>query len=149
MDLFCFASRNEHNIHLGVEAGKWAVARVSNPAMRGRTTKARRYFGPNACGLIYCSPNHSFTTPFIALSVADPDGVVMDIWPVCWVLPFSMRPLGGPHRQLSGEQAVARWPFLSQRLGPRGGVTAAMNANGATVFSPVPINQDDWNLNSC
>ena len=43
MDLFCFASRNEDNIRRGIVARKWAVAKLSESAMRGRITKARKY----------------------------------------------------------------------------------------------------------
>ena len=77
MDLFCFASRNEKNIWLGVEARKWAVATVTDSAMQGRKTKARKYLKPGSKGLLYCNPTHSFTTPFVVESPADPNKVVM------------------------------------------------------------------------
>jgi hypothetical protein len=108
MKLFCFASRNLENIWLGVRANKWAVATVSDSAMRGRITKAERYFMPGAHGLLYCNPTQSFTTPFIATSKADPSAVVTDVWPEAWVLPFSMRPLGDPRRQVHKDHAAAR-----------------------------------------
>jgi hypothetical protein len=144
--LFCFASKNLENIRRGVEARRWAVATVSRSAMRGRMTKARRYFEPGSRGLLYCNSTHSFTTPFIVESQADPNAVVTDIWPEPWVLPFSMRPLGGTHKQIIGGVAAARWPFLRDRLPPRGGVSAAMNLTGATVFTPVEITEADWKL---
>ena len=72
MDLFCFASKNLENIRRGIEAKIWAGASVSDSAMRGRKTKARRYFKTGAHGLLYCSMTHTFTTPFIATSEADP-----------------------------------------------------------------------------
>ena len=140
MDLFCFASRNSENIRRGYAAGKWAVAMVSQPAMRGRITKARKYFAAGSHGLLYCRPTHSFTVPFVAASAADQNGVVTDIWPV-----FTIEPLGSPERQLHAGEAVIRWPFLKQRMG-HGGVTAALNATGATAFVPVPIEPDDWKL---
>src|SRR5437762_5362 len=98
MDLFCFASKNVENIRRGIEASKWAVATVSPSAMRARVTKARRYFHPGSLGLLYCRETHSFTTPFVSTSNADPHTVVIDIWPEPWVLPFSIKPFGDLRR---------------------------------------------------
>ena len=73
----------------------------------------------------------------------------MDIWPEAWVLPFAIRPLGNLERQLHADEAARQWPFVRERLdriGGRGGVPAAMNLTGATVFSPVQIGQEDWEL---
>jgi hypothetical protein len=144
MNLFCFASKNLENISRGFAARRRAVATVSDSAMRGRITKARKYFMPGALGLLYCKPTHSFTCPFVATSHADPHAVVTDIWPEPWVLPFSIDPFGDPRRQLSAELAVERWAFLARRMGEAGGVTAAINITGATVFVPVEIGDGDW-----
>jgi hypothetical protein len=146
MNLFCFASRNLENIRRGVDASKWAVSTVSDSAMKGRITKAARYFKPGSCGLLYCGQTNSFTVPFVAVSAADPESVVRDVWPEPWVLPFSIRPLGGPDRHLRADIARAVWPFLERRRWGIGGVTAAMNITGATVFSPVSIDSGDWDL---
>jgi len=44
MNLFCFASRNERNIRLGIERQLWAVASLSNAqSMAARVTKAEKY----------------------------------------------------------------------------------------------------------
>lgn len=147
MKLFCFASRNLDNIWSGVKAQKWAVATVSDSAMKGRITKARRYFVPGVHGLLYCKPRHSFMVPFIAASDADPDAVVTDIWPEPWRLPFSIQPLGDPRREVKMEDAMARWPILirKQEMGARS-VTAALNITGATVFSPTDITEEDWRI---
>lgn len=129
--------------HCGSEVG---VATVSDAAMKGRTTKASKNFRAGDYGLIYCNPTHSFTTPFVVQSPADLRGVVVDVWPEPWVLPFCIIPLGGLERQLHHDEAKKRWPFLQRRLGPTGGVSAAMNITGTTVFVPVEITSADWQL---
>jgi hypothetical protein len=142
--LFCFASKNVENIRRGIAAKMWAVSTKSGPTMRGRATKAKRYFTPGAHGLLYCRETHSFTTPFIATSAADPRAVIKDIWPEHWVLPFSIDPLGDLSKQIPGDLAKELWPIL--RGCGAGGVTAAMNATGVTVFVPREITEADWTL---
>jgi hypothetical protein len=71
MYLFCFASKNVENIKRGIAAKMWAVSKKSGPTMRGRATKARRYFTPGVRGLLYCRETHSFTVPFLATSKRD------------------------------------------------------------------------------
>ena len=146
MKLFCFASRCEENIWRGVRAKKWAVAKVSDSAMRARITKAERYFVPGARGVLYCNPTHSFTTPFVATSEADPNAVVTDIWPEPWVLPFSMKPLGDPRRQVPMGAAVMRWSVLIERLRTYSSVSAALNITGTTVFVPTEIPEQAWQM---
>lgn len=146
MDLFCFASRSVENIEIGVRFRRWAVATVSNAQMRSRRTKADKYLLPGSRGLLYCNPTHSFTVPFIVESKADPLAVVRDIWPEMWELPFSIRPLGDPSRQLCATQAWERWPILRTRHNRAGGISAAMNITGTTVFVPVDISQEDWEI---
>ena len=148
MDLFCFASKNEENIRRGVKQKQWAVGTLLNQqSMAARTTKAMRNVQPGAFGLLYCNPTHSFTTPFIITSRVDPSAVVHDVWPEPWCLPFEIEPLGDLSRQLGAESAKERWPFLARRLEKnafRGGVSAALNITGTTVFVPVSITADDW-----
>jgi len=144
MDLFNFASRSERNIWIGVEEKLWAVATVSDSAMKGRITKAERYLDVGDRGLLYCNPTHSFTTPFIVKSEADPDAVVTDVWPEPWRLPFEIEPLGDPSKQLHMHDAQERWPVL--RESDQNNVTAAMNLTGTTVFVPVEITEEDWSI---
>ncbi len=113
MNLFCFASRNLENIRRGIVARRWAVSTASDSTNRGRRTKAARYFSPGDRGLLYCEQTHSFTTPFIVESKADPDIVVKHVWPEPWVLPFSITPLGDLEKQLPGDAARTRWPLLA------------------------------------
>lgn len=142
MELFCFASKNLENIRRGIEAKTWAVARVSDSSMKGRKTKARRYFRPGSHGLLYCSLTHTFTTPFIATSEADSERVVIDIWSEPWVLPFSIEPLGALDRQIHADLAKELWPFANGD----GGITGTMHCTGAQAFAPKHISQEDWAL---
>jgi hypothetical protein len=144
VNLFCFASKSVENIRRGIAAKMWAVSTKSGPTMSGRATKARRNFAPGAHGLLYCAETHSFTTPFIATSGADPIAVITNIWPEPWVLPFSINPLGDLSKQIPGELAKELWPIL--RGCGAGGVTAAMNATGVTVFVPLQVTDTDWEL---
>lgn len=147
MNLFSFASRTERNIQIGIDAQMWAVASLQNHhAMAARTTKALRYFRVGARGLLYCNPRHAFTTPFTVRSEADPCAVVTDIWPEPWVLPFEIETLGNLSKCIGAEEARTRWPFLAARMDRtrNGGVSAAMNITGTTVFVPVEIDPTDW-----
>jgi hypothetical protein len=147
MKLFCFASRSEQNIWIGVQHQLWAVATLPNQiTMAARTTRARRYLEVGDRGILYSNQTHAFTTPFIVRSKADPSAVVMNVWPEPWRLPFKIETFGDPSRQVSKEKAMENWPIVQSRMGPMGGVTAAMNITGATVFSPVPISSDDWTM---
>lgn len=141
MELFCFASKNLTNIWAGVGAGLWAVAETSPPDMKARTTKSKR-LKVGSAGLLYCNEIHSFTTPFLVYSVPDPDKVIEDIWSEKWRLPFRIHPLGTPERRLHMDVAKNQWPLL-KNVGA-GGVSAAMNITGTTVFVPIEISTDDW-----
>jgi len=150
MNLFCFASKNILNIQLGIENQLWAVATLVNQqSMAARITKAQKYLRIGDFGILYCNPTHSFTTPFIIKSQADPKVVVTDVWPEPWRLPFKIETLGDLSRQLSGKIAAERWPVIKRRLTVnkgRGGVSAAMNITGTTVFVPVEISSQDWDM---
>lgn len=148
MDLFAFASRDVRNIELGIEHQTWAVATLLNESsMRARITKAERYLRPGARGVLYCNPWHAFTTPFTVESYADPLRVVTDIWPQPWRMPFKIKTLGNLSRRLHKDDACRRWPTLKARLterNGRGGVSAAFNITGTTVFVPIAIEAVDW-----
>jgi len=147
MDLFCFASRNEKNIWIGVQRQLWAVGTLLNlSAMAARETKAHKYLKVGARGILYCNPSHSFTTPFIVRSKADLSAVVTDVWPEPWRLPFEIETFGDPSKQLSADVAKEKWPIIKSRMGAKGGVSAAMNITGTTVFVPVTISNDDWTM---
>lgn len=143
MELYCFASKNLTNIWAGIGAGQWAVAETSPTDMKARITKSKR-MKIGSAGLLYCNETHSFTTPFLVCSEPDPNHIVTDIWPERWRLPFRIHPLGSPSRQLLAEHAKVQWPALSD-VGA-GGVSAAMNITGTTVFVPTEISSEDWSL---
>ena len=147
--LFTFASNSLRNIELGVQHRLWAVSTLANQqSMASRIGRARNNLRPGAYGVLYCGPTHSFTTPFLVESFADPDRVVTEIWPEAWRLPFKIKPLGSPARQLHMSEAAERWPTLRERMKRvrAGGVTTAFNMTGAVVFSPVPITAEDWGI---
>jgi hypothetical protein len=146
LELFCFASRSLENIALGIKHELWAVATVSDSAMRGRQTKARKYLHPGDAGLLYCNPTHSFTMPFYVDSPADPERIVTDVWQEPWSLPFSITPLGDLSRQLSHTIAKQRWSIEIERLRNYRSATAALNITGSTVFVPTEISEDAWKM---
>jgi len=143
MELFCFASKNLTNIWAGIGARMWAVAETSPPDMKARITKSKR-MKVGSLGLLYCNESHSFTTPFLVYSEPDASKVVTDIWPEKWRLPFRIRSLGDPTRQVHMDTAKSRWSVL-HNVGA-GGVSAAMNITGTTVFVPTEISAEDWAL---
>lgn len=141
MDLYCFASATETNIWAGIGAGLWAVASSPNDAfMQGRRTKAAK-MQIGALGLLYCARTSSFTTPFVVLSQPDPINIVTDVWPEEWCLPFKIRPLGSPAKQMAGAAAANHWPVLKTSTS---NTTATMNLTGTTVFVPKQVSVDDW-----
>jgi len=143
MNLFCFASRNDHNIRAGFAAKRWAVATVSDSASKSRLGKARKYFSPGDKGLLYSNTRHGFTVPFIVRSHVQPDEVVSDIWPEPWVFPFDIEPLGRPDLYVPGDLAREKWP-LFDRIPWKGSISASLNFTGTTVFVPTKITDGEW-----
>ena len=143
MELFCFASKNLTNIWAGIGARMWAVAETSPSDMKARITKSKR-MSIGSLGILYCNETHSFTTPFVVLSEPDPVKIIDTIWPEKWRLPFSIHPLGNPSRQVEAAIAKEKWNVLSNT--GAGGVSAAMNITGTTVFVPIEISSSDWAL---
>lgn len=141
MELFCFASKNVTNIWAGIGAGLWAVAETSPSDMKARATKSKR-LKVGSAGVFYCNETHAFTTPFLVYSEPDLDRIVTEIWAEKWRLPFRIHPLGDPYRQLSADEAKKQWRILENS--GAGGVSAAMNITGTTVFVPKEITIDDW-----
>jgi hypothetical protein len=141
MELFCFASKDQTNIWAGIGAGMWAVNETSPTDMKARITKSKR-LKIGSFGILYCNETHSFTTPFVVLSEPDPDREVNNIWQGKWRLPFFIHPLGNPSRQVTSDEAKAKWDIL--RNAGQGGIPATMHITGTTVFVPVEIPADDW-----
>lgn len=143
MKLFCFGCRDLKNIPLGVKARTWAVATVSDSAMRSRITKAEKNLEPGDVGLLYCNPLHSFNVPFVVTTKADPDKLVDDIWPEGWRLPFGIEPLSDASRRVSKDAARSKWSLM-QRIKWKGSISATLNFTGTTIFVPTEIFQDEW-----
>ena len=141
LELFLFPSKNVTNIWAGIGAGRWAVSETSPADMQSRITKSKR-MRVGSLGLLYCSENQCFTTPFIVYSEADPKEVVTDVWPEKWRLPFRIHPLGNPTRLVHKDDAKKRWPVLQAC----NNITEALNITGTTVFVPSTIAQEDWEL---
>jgi len=140
MKLYAFASNNLTNIWAGVGAGKWAVAPSSDATFsKTRVTKAKR-MPVGAFGILYCVQTRSFTVPFVIYSgVAET--IVRDIWPEPWVLPFSMKALGTPQRQMSREQAGVLLPSVR---GGRIGLTKLIPVPATFAFNGSEVGDDDW-----
>jgi len=99
IDVFVFSSNNLTNIWAGVGAGLWAVAEQQKRKVGGAREKAQ-FLQIGSLGVLYCSKNKSFTTPFVVFSRPDLEGVVKNVWDDQWVLPFHIHPLGTPRRLL-------------------------------------------------
>jgi hypothetical protein len=141
MRLFVFASNNLTNIWAGLGAGRWAVAASNQPGFsKGRVTKSRN-MPVGAFGLLYCTATKSFTVPFVVYSTADEQEVVRDIWPEPWVLPFSIKPLGSPRRQLPRALARAKLPSVRDAKVP---LEKLVHVTATTAFSGSTITDADW-----
>lgn len=143
MELFLFSCKNLTNIWAGIGAQMWAVSELSPPDMQSRITKSKR-MKVGSLGLLYCSDNQSFTTPFLVYSQPDPEQVIEDIWPERWWLPFRIHPLGNPTRMIHKDEAKKEWPVLKNSASNN--ITAVLNITGITVFVPSPISAEDWDL---
>ena len=119
----------------------WAVSETSSADMQSRITKSKR-MRVGSLGLLYCSENQCFTTPFIVYPEADPKRVVEDVWPERWRLPSASTPLGNPTRLVHIDDAKKRWPVLQAC----NNITEALNITGTTIFVPSTIAQEDWEL---
>ena len=143
MRLFCFPCRDLKNIPLGIASKMWAVATVSEVAMKARASKAKKYLREGDVGLLYCNPIHSFTTPFVVKSRVDTGRVVRDIWPEAWVLPFDIEPLSNGTRAVSKDLAQQKWTLLN-RLPWKGSISATLNFTGTTIFVPTEVKNAEW-----
>jgi len=99
---------------------------------------------PGDLGLIYSNVDHAFTTPFVIMSAAALDGVVTDVWPEAWVLPFEIEPLSSGEKKMSKDLAREKWKLL-RRIPWKGSISATLNFTGTTLFVPTEINENEWN----
>jgi len=139
MKLYSFASDDLTNIWAGVGAGMWAVGESENPTfVKGRITKASR-MPIGAFGILYCNDTSSLTVPFVIYSKADPERTETEVWSKPWVLPFSIKALGTPRRQLSRSRAKEVVPSLSDKPFEK-----LFLVQGQFAFQAAEITDDDW-----
>lgn len=139
MKLYSFASENLTNIWAGIGAGMWAVGESENSAfVKGRITKAAR-MPIGAFGILYCNETGSLTVPFVVYSKADPDRIETEVWSKNWVLPFAIKPLGHPRRQLARERARQILPSLKDKSFEK-----LFLVQGQFAFQATEVTDADW-----
>jgi hypothetical protein len=95
-----------------------------------------------AAGLFYCSAHPTFfTVPFLVESQPE-DRPIDGVWDERWFLPFAIRPLGEPSRQVTLAHAYNTW----QRLKEVENVADAINLGPATAFDHTWFPRTDWDL---
>ena len=139
MKLYSFASENLTNIWAGIGAGMWAVGESDNPTfVKGRnTTAARMPIG--AFGILYCNETGSLTVPFVVYSKANPDRIETQVWSKTWVLPFAIKPLGSPRRQLNRDEARKILPSLKDKS-----FEQLFLVQGQFAFQAAEVTDADW-----
>ncbi|MGE0213085.1 MAG: hypothetical protein AB7S41_15455 [Parvibaculaceae bacterium] len=139
MKLYSFASDNLTNIWAGIGAGMWAVGESGNSTfVKGRITKAAR-MPIGAFGILYCNDTGSLTVPFVVYSKANPDRIEVQVWSKSWVLPFNIKPLGTPRRQLSRDRAKEVIPSLASNSFEK-----LFLVQGQFAFQSTDVTDEDW-----
>lgn len=139
MKLYSFASEDLTNIWAGIGAGLWAVGESESPNfVRGRLTKASR-MPIGAFGVLCCNATGSLTVPFVVHSKANPDRTEREVWSKAWVLPFAIKPLGNPRRQLSRERAREVLPSLKDKSFEK-----LFLVQGQFAFQSTEVTDADW-----
>ncbi|MCV9937881.1 hypothetical protein OIU35_16115 [Boseaceae bacterium BT-24-1] len=139
MKLYSFASDNLTNIWAGIGAGLWAVGESDDSTfVKGRITKAAR-MPIGAFGILYCNETRSLTVPFVVYSKADAERTESQVWSKSWVLPFSIKPLGTPRRQLSRDRALEIVPSLSGKRFEK-----LFLVQGQFAFQAADVADEDW-----
>jgi len=142
MDIYAFTSRTRTNIWAGIGRGMWAVSLSEHDSVnKGRATKASK-MPIGAFGLLYCSEDQTYSTPFVVLSKPAPNVSIANVWPETWVLPFQIRALGSPEKPLPRTQMPKLLPTL--RNNPRLGVDDLIEIKGVQSFNASTITEADW-----
>jgi hypothetical protein len=142
LDLYVFASNNLTNIWAGVGAERWAVAQSDSGAFsKGRVTKAKK-MPIGSFGILYCKETQSLTVPFVVYSGIDLEETVKDIWPEEWILPFSIKPLGTPRKQMPIATAKALLPSLIRE--PERRFDNLIHVRADFAFQTSEVSHDDW-----
>jgi len=139
MKLYSFASEDVTNIWAGIGAGMWAVGESENAAfVKGRITKASR-MPIGAFGILYCNETGSLTVPFVVYSKVDSQRIETEVWSKPWVLPFAIKPLGTPRRQLSRSHAKEVIPSLASKSFEK-----LFLVQGQFAFQSTDVMDEDW-----
>lgn len=139
MKLYSFASENLTNIWAGIGAGLWAVGESENSTfVKGRITKASR-MPVGAFGILYCNETGSLTVPFVVYSKADVDRVETEVWSKAWVLPFAIKALGTPRRQIARDHAKQIIPSLKDKSFEK-----LFLVQGQFAFQSTEVTDEDW-----
>jgi hypothetical protein len=142
MNIYAFPSRTRTNIWAGIGRGLWAVSHSKHPSTnKGRATKAAK-MPIGAFGLLYCSENQTYSTPFVVLSEPDPTLMVIGVWPEEWILPFQIRALGSPLRSVRREDMYQLLPSL--RANPSLSVDDLLEIRGVQAFNASTVTEADW-----
>ena len=119
----------------------WAVAPIAEPHASRRVLRSHK-MPIGAAGLFYCSAYPEFfTVPFLVESPPE-DRPIDGVWDERWFLPFAIRPLGEPSRQVTLAHAFNTW----QRLEEVEHVNDAINLRPATAFDSTWFPRTDWDL---
>ncbi len=142
MNIFAFPSRTRTNIWAGIGRGLWAVSHSRYASVnKGRATKAAK-MPVGAFGLLYCSEDQTYSTPFVVLSSPHPFSMVTGVWPEPWILPFEIRPLGSPLRSVQRPDMYNLLPSL--RSNPSLSVDDLLEIKGVQAFNASTITEADW-----
>ena len=142
MNIYAFPSRTRTNIWAGIGRGLWAVSHSKFASTnKGRATKAAK-MPVGAFGLLYCSEDQAYSTPFVVLSAPHPTLVVHGVWPEDWILPFEIRALGSPLRSVPRSQMHSLLPSL--RANPALAVDDLLEIRGVQAFNASTITEADW-----
>jgi hypothetical protein len=120
----------------------WAVPELpnqqTNAARRAKASKV----GVGSLGILYCSVDKSFTSPFVVHSKPELDRVVEHVWDGRWILPFGIRSLGNPHARLPWEEAKRALP--SCKAGKP--LHSLIHVQPLTVFAGSEVEWADWQV---
>ena len=92
-----------------------------------------------AFGILYCNETGALTVPFVVYSKADVERTETEVWSKSWVLPFAIKPLGTPRRQLPRERARQILPSLKDNSFEK-----LFLVQGQFAFQATEVTDADW-----
>jgi hypothetical protein len=95
-----------------------------------------------AFGVLYCSEDQCYSTPFVVLTRPDPTLMITNVWPEPWILPFGIRALGSPARSIQRELMYDLLPSL--RNDKTLSVDDLLEIRGVQAFNASTITEADW-----